>query len=157
MTSTLRRLRHFPVGSALGAEFGCQNYFLAACLEHLRQQLFVTAIAIDVGGVEKIDSYVDGAIQGRQIGCVVCRTVEIGHAHAAETNGRDLESLFAERTAGNGGDHAYLFGSGSGGRCLQAMQTTTQAVRAADPIVARDCLILPAHPNEGGPIPPRRA
>ena len=59
--------------------------------------------AVDVGGIEKVDPQLQGAVQGRDglLG-VGAGGVEIGHAHAAEADGADLGAVVAELTGVHG-------------------------------------------------------
>ena len=52
-------------------------------------QLLVGERAVDVGGVEERDAELERAVDRRDRLVVVARAVELGHAHAAEADGRD--------------------------------------------------------------------
>jgi hypothetical protein len=73
----------FTRGPAHDAELGGQHHFAAARAQHLRQQTFVGAAAVHVGGIEKIHSDVERMVQHGEIGGLVGRAVEVRHAHAA--------------------------------------------------------------------------
>src|SRR5207253_916720 len=54
-------------------------------------QLLVAADAVHVGGVEHRDAELERAMDGLDRLLVVAAAVEIGHAHAAQTDRGDLE------------------------------------------------------------------
>ena len=58
----------------------------------LADQLLVGERAVHVGGVEESDAELERAVDGRDRLGVVAAAVEVGHAHAAEAHGRDLEA-----------------------------------------------------------------
>jgi hypothetical protein len=69
---------------------------VAAVADRAAHQLLVAERAVDVGGVEKADAELEGAVdRGDRLG-VVGGPVELGHAHAAEAEGGDLEPGAAE-------------------------------------------------------------
>ncbi len=63
---------------------------------------------IDLGGVEKRAAELDGAMQRRDRLLVVRRTVGLAHAHAAQSDRRDLEALLAEFPLAQGHATAIL-------------------------------------------------
>ena len=58
----------------------------------LRQEHFVVPDPVHVGGVEEGDPQVDGPAEERDRGLVVRRSVELGHAHAPETDRGDFDA-----------------------------------------------------------------
>src|SRR6185312_14214309 len=92
------------VDSALGrvalahdAELGGQDHLVAFALEEAADQLLVVAMAIGVGGVEEIDAGGERGFQGRQRFRIVPWPIELGHAHAAETERGYRKAAAAER------------------------------------------------------------
>ncbi len=53
------------------------------------EQLFVGVRTVHIGGVEEVDAEIEGAMDDGDVLRVVGRPVEVGHAHAAEADGRD--------------------------------------------------------------------
>ncbi len=72
---------------------------MAASFDGAADEDFVFAAAVDVGGIEKIDSEIDGAMNRSDGFVVVAARIEFGHAHAAETERGDFESGTAEGAA----------------------------------------------------------
>ncbi len=65
---------------------------MAASFDGAADEDFVFAAAVDVGGVEKIDSEIDGAIDRGDGFVVVAAGIEFGHAHAAETESGNFKA-----------------------------------------------------------------
>ena len=78
------------------AELGRDDHPLAPLAHDTADQFLVRADAVHVGGVEEGDAEVERAVDRRDRLCLVADAVEIGHAHAAETEGGDFEALLAE-------------------------------------------------------------
>src|SRR5262250_2312938 len=72
------------------AELGRQGDARVPALEKPADQLFVMAVAICVGGVEKIDAEIECGRERIERLTIVMRAIELGHAHAAESDGRDI-------------------------------------------------------------------
>ena len=90
--------RLVPLLVADVAELGGEHDLVAAVLDRPADELLVGERAVHVGGVEEVDAEVEGAVdRGDRLG-VVAAGVEVGHAHAAESEGGDGE-LRAERAA----------------------------------------------------------
>ena len=109
------------VGQALVAELGGELDLVAAPGDGRADQALVGERAVHVGGVEERDAEVEGAVDGRDAGRLVGGAVELGHAHAAEAEGRDGER-------GRGAERAAVDGHGS---------SVTPAGRARSPGVRR--------------------
>ncbi len=78
-------------------EFRCQSDLVTPVGEEPAYQLFVGArrscgagrgSAVDVGGVDEGDAFVDGGVQHSQRRCVVGAAVHVGQRHSAESQGR---------------------------------------------------------------------
>src|SRR5215471_12628774 len=52
--------------------------------KRLADQHFVMAHAVEIAGVEQGDAGLERRMNGRDAFVAICRTIEIGHAHAAE-------------------------------------------------------------------------
>ncbi len=86
-------------GRVLGkSEFGGQHESVALAREEARQQLLVLAVPVLVGGVVEVDAGREGRFQGREGLGIVGGAVVVGHAHASQTELRDLEPLLAKST-----------------------------------------------------------
>jgi hypothetical protein len=82
------------------AEFGGPRHVVAASAQQRRQQPLVGTHAVQVGRIEETDADVQRVVQhGQRLG-VVRRPVEIGHAHAAQAQGRNLGAGGTEAAAG---------------------------------------------------------
>ncbi len=68
----------------------------ALALQRAADQRLVSERPIDFGGVEERAAEVDGAMQSRDRFRFVRRPIGLAHAHAAETDRRDFQSLLAE-------------------------------------------------------------
>ena len=71
------------------AELGGDDDLVAPAADRAADELLVGERAVDVGGVEEVDAELDGAMDRRDPFGLVARSVELGHAHAAEAEGRD--------------------------------------------------------------------
>nr|BFE73389.1 hypothetical protein GCM10020092_066900 [Actinoplanes digitatis] len=82
------------------AELGGDDDPVAQRLEGLADQLLVDVGAVDLGGVEERDAGLDGATQDADhlVAVAGVRPVCLAHAHAAEAEGGDPQSL-AERSS----------------------------------------------------------
>lgn len=75
-------------GIAQCSEFDTQKYLItaAATQSFLEQELVMTHPVI-VAGVKQIDTGVERSVDCRNALCSVCRTIEVGHPHAAQAKG----------------------------------------------------------------------
>src|SRR5437764_5904275 len=78
------------------AEFARDHDIVAPALQGPAEQFLVLAPAIHVRTVEMIDPELDRPVDQPDSGLVVARAVDAGQRHAAEPDGRDLQSRFAE-------------------------------------------------------------
>jgi hypothetical protein len=85
-----------PVLAAHVAELGRNHRAVALAAQRLPEQLLVDERPIHVGRVEEVDAELERTMDGRDRLGVVARTVELGHAHAAEPDRRYLKALPAE-------------------------------------------------------------
>jgi hypothetical protein len=85
-----------PALVADDAELRRQDDVVAAIRDRRAHELLVLAAAVHVGGVQQRDPERQRAVDRLDRLVVVGRTVELGHAHAAEAEGRDLEAVAAE-------------------------------------------------------------
>src|SRR6185437_6051694 len=58
--------------------------------------------SVDVGCVEEIDAEFDGAMDGTNGLVLIARSVELGHAHAAESFGRNGQTTAAKLASFHG-------------------------------------------------------
>jgi hypothetical protein len=79
-------------------ELGRQHDLVAEALHRLAEQLLVTAgaTAVQLGGVEEVDPQLESAPDGGHSTVVVRFAVRHGHAHRAEPERGDAQSLPAE-------------------------------------------------------------
>ena len=78
-------------------ELGGDRDLVAERCERLADELLVDVRTVDLGGVEEGDAEVDRPVQeGDHVGPVGSAAVAAGHRHAAEADGRDLESAGSE-------------------------------------------------------------
>src|ERR1035437_8448989 len=80
------------------AELGCEENLSSAVFDGLADEPFVLAAAVHVGGIKKVEPQVEGLVDGGNGFGVVRAAVELGHAHAAETEGRNLWAVLAKRS-----------------------------------------------------------
>src|SRR6476661_10275974 len=86
------------IGRTDVAELGRYDEVIAPALYRATNELLVRERAIRVSRVEKGDAQLEGAVdRGERFDFVAAR-IEVGHAHAAEAEGRDGESLRTETT-----------------------------------------------------------
>ena len=93
--------------SSTCAELRRDHGLLAPARQGATHELLVDAVLpVDVGRVEQRDAELERTVNrgGRLV--LIARAVEGRHAHAAETEARDLEARRAERAAGQPG-HVY--------------------------------------------------
>ena len=81
------------VGAALVAEFGREHDLVAAAGDRAADESLVGERPVHVGGVEERDAEVERAMDRGDRFVLVRRSVELGHAHAAEADRRDLEAV----------------------------------------------------------------
>src|SRR5207248_2026437 len=84
------------VGPADVAEFGCQKHLVSAVADSAPDQLFVLALAVDVGSVEEIDTEFERPVNGRDRFSVILARVKIRHAHASQAESGDLGAVPAQ-------------------------------------------------------------
>ncbi len=85
------------VRRALVAELGGDHRLLAIAVgQGALEQLLVGAQAIHVGGVEEVGAAIQRVAHGGDGLVLVDWTVERGHGHAAEAEGRNLEPAGSE-------------------------------------------------------------
>jgi hypothetical protein len=77
-------------------ELGRDHDLGTPALECAPEELLVRVGAIHLGRVEEVASQVDGAMQCGNRFLFVRRTVGLTHAHAAEADHRDFETLTAQ-------------------------------------------------------------
>ena len=90
------------------AELGGQHHLIAAIRDRLADQPLVGERPVHVRRVQQRDAQVQGAVDGRRGLGLVRGAVELGHAHAAESEGGDGEG---------GGPGTERSGAESGVRC----------------------------------------
>src|SRR5207247_613824 len=83
-------------GIARDATFGREHDLVTAIADRTPDQLFIDVRTVHVGGVEEVDADLDRAVDRRDRFVIVARPVELGHAHAAEPDRRDLKTILAE-------------------------------------------------------------
>src|SRR5262249_42105042 len=81
-----------PVRRSQDAELGCEHVLIAAVFYGAADQFLVSPHAIDVGRVKEGDTKVDGAMDRIDSFRLATWSIELAHAHAAEANGRNLQS-----------------------------------------------------------------
>ena len=94
-----------PVGTrpgagriAQGAELHAEDHLVAAApAQRLVQQQLVVAHAVEVAGVEQRHAGVQRGVDRRDALLAICRTVEVGHAHAAQTDSGHAKLLRSQR------------------------------------------------------------
>ena len=80
-----------PSAAADDAELGGEDDAVALALEGAAHQLLVGAAPVHVGGVEEGDAELQCVVDGLDRFRFAAADVEVGHAHAAEAEGRYLE------------------------------------------------------------------
>jgi hypothetical protein len=88
------------------AELAGDHDLVAPAFERAAQQLFVGQGAVHLRGIEEGDAELDGAVDGGYGFSVIGHAVGLAHPHAAEPEGRYLESLASELA---GWEHAASF------------------------------------------------
>ena len=78
------------------SEFGGEKNFVATVVDGFADKDFVVAVAVDVGGIQEIDTKFDGAVNRGDGFGVVPWTVKFRHPHAAKPHGGKLWSVFAQ-------------------------------------------------------------
>ena len=103
-----RRFDHFPdvFGAAVRAreraladdeaELGRDPHLVAPACERAAQQFLVRVRPVDFGRVEEGAAQVDGAVDRRDRFRVVRCAIRMAHAHAAQSDGGNLESFRAQ-------------------------------------------------------------
>src|SRR5208337_3544286 len=95
---------HLRVGTLThDGELRGEKHLFTAIANGLADQNFVVAVAIDVGGVQKIHAEFNGAVNRGDGFGVIPQAVEFRHAHTAKAQGRNARtgfSKFAELHAG---------------------------------------------------------
>ena len=78
------------------AELRGEHHLVAAIANGPADQTLVGERAVDVGRVQEIDAEIDRAVNGRDRSLVIGPAVEVGHAHAAEPDRRNVRTVAAE-------------------------------------------------------------
>jgi alcohol dehydrogenase class IV len=78
---------------ALVAELRRQHDLVAAVGDRAADEQLVGERPVHVGGVQEVHAELDRAVDGGDRLVLVGAPVELGHAHAAEADGRDLQAL----------------------------------------------------------------
>ncbi len=86
------------VGIPHVAEFRRDDVVVAAALDGPAQEFLVLAEAVEVGGIEEVDSDVGSMMQGGDALLFASGRIKPRHDHAAEANRRNLETLGAKST-----------------------------------------------------------
>lgn len=81
-----------PVWRAHAAAFCGKHQKVAPVENRAADKLLVPAQAVDIGGIEKIDATLDGAMNGGNRLLLIPRAVEVAHRHAAKAKRRDFEA-----------------------------------------------------------------
>jgi hypothetical protein len=87
----LRSPSHQPTALDHVAELGGEHHLFTLAPNRSAHQLLISSDAVDVGGIEKVDAQLEGAIDGRDRRGVVGGAVDRTHAHAAEPDGGDID------------------------------------------------------------------
>ena len=77
-------------------KFGGDQHILATVFQHPGNQGFIVSVAIHIGGVEKIDPQIQGLFHRGQRFFLICRTIGMGHAPAAQADGRHLKMIVSQ-------------------------------------------------------------
>ena len=99
LVHVLRAAVHAQAAAVLRAlvpELGGQGDLVAAAADRLPHQSLVGEGAVHIGGVEKGDAEVEGAMDRGDGLLVVAAGIELGHAHAAESQRGNGEAGGAE-------------------------------------------------------------
>ena len=83
------RFRSAAAALDLGAELGGEDHVVAAVGQHPGDELLVMAIAVDVGGIDVVDTPIQGRTQQCLGLAVLGDTVDTGQAHRPNTNSRN--------------------------------------------------------------------
>src|SRR5436190_18712697 len=81
------------------AELCCEHDLVATVANGLADEPLVREWPVNVGGVQKIDAEIQRSANRRNRLRVVTLTVELGHSHAAETDGRDHRTAAPKLTS----------------------------------------------------------
>ncbi|MNQ78676.1 hypothetical protein D3C85_935970 [compost metagenome] len=80
-------------------ELAGQEHPVALAGNGLADQFFIGVRAVHVGGIEQVDAQFQRAVQGgRGFAGIRAGGVEVGHAHAAQADGRHLRTVFSQLT-----------------------------------------------------------
>ncbi len=94
--AAVQALAHHAVGEA---ELGGNHHLIAERRHRFAQKLFVDERSVDFSAVEKGDAaLVGGADQADAVALLGCRPVAVAQAHAAQSDGRDLQAAAAQCT-----------------------------------------------------------
>jgi hypothetical protein len=74
------------VGSPHVAEFGSDNNIVALALDGLAEELLIGSHPIHIGRIEKIDTKLQGPVDGGDGFRIISARIELGHSHAAQTH-----------------------------------------------------------------------
>src|SRR4029077_4402813 len=88
--------RHWVRRIAHDAKLRRQDYPIALALDRAPHQFFILVRAIHIGGVEENDSDFERTMNRGNGFVVIASAVEFRHAHAAEADGGDLETITSE-------------------------------------------------------------
>jgi hypothetical protein len=72
-------------------ELGGDHILVAVPFDRTADQLLVGEWAVELRGVDEVDSDLEPALNGPDRLALVCRAVEGGHPHASEADGRYVE------------------------------------------------------------------
>ena len=78
------------------AEFCGEEDFVTDTANGFADEDFVVTVTVDVGGVEEIHTKIERAVDGSDGFGVVTRSIEFGHAHAAEAERGNERAVFSE-------------------------------------------------------------
>ena len=84
--------------AALGGQYDVMTQRVIT--QHTAHQHLVVAKAVDIGRIEKPLAPLDGVVQQVTGLRLITGAIELGHAHAAQTHGTDLETIRASLTFG---------------------------------------------------------
>jgi hypothetical protein len=80
------------IGLAQDAELGREHDLVSTAGDGLADELLVVPLPVDIRGVQEADAELDGAMEGGDGFTLIARAIELAHAHAAETERRDLQA-----------------------------------------------------------------
>jgi hypothetical protein len=93
------------------SELRCQHDLIPSTGDRAPDELLIRERSVRVGRVEEVHAKVEGAVDRRDRLILVGRSVELGHAHAAQSELRDFEPLATKCSCIH---YLLLSGTGSG-------------------------------------------